>query len=124
MPNQSSFDYSLVGSVVSYCTLHKRVKIKTPKRFSLLTTNNHVTDKKNRVYEYTAICKHCGKEFEATKPSIKFCSIECKTEKWKHKCLICDTVFVPKNFTNIKTCSRKCGQVLRFRNIKEAAHYG
>ena len=69
----------------------------------------------------TKVCERCKKEFQADKPSRKFCSIDC-ANNWKRKlkeryCLNCWNLFRPIHSRN-KYCCKECQYEAR-RTLQE-----
>lgn len=77
--------------------------------------------------EKSMVCQQCGKVFVGRYSWSKFCSGKCKSKARRDSgidnetrtCEICGSEFSVNKYSKITTCSRRCGNMLRARTMKE-----
>lgn len=70
---------------------------------------------------FQMVCHHCEKFIETKTFHQEFCSNRCKSasrrifgrDNIKKECEICKSIFTVNKYAKTKTCSRKCGGILR-----------
>lgn len=71
--------------------------------------------------QHTFKCLVCGKEFKSAQTESKFCCNACKSkyrralhlDDEKRICPVCGKAFKANKYSKTKTCSKKCGGILR-----------
>lgn len=91
--------------------------------------SEHATQVISEMQEKTFVCEYCHREYKAFPTGQhRFCSGACASafrrksgvDNEKRICTVCGKEFYAGKYTKIKTCSRRCGDVLRWNTRYKA----